>query len=334
VKFGVLLTPIYDAAVPPRQHVAEHREVVALADELGFDVIVAGQHFLGSDLRFYQPVPYLSNLVAAYDRLEVLTGIVLLSLVNAVDIAEQVATLDAVTDGRAIFGIGLGYSDHEFGAFGARRSERVARFEEALALIRQLWSGDEVNFHGRFYTIDGARPSVLPVRSGGVPIWIGAQASASVRRAARLGDAWYAAPFPTHEELRALRVEYLEERCANNLATNGEFPVRRDLVIDETRSAARERAIAWSTARYATYRKWGLDGAVDHTGSVATQLDGDVADRWILGDEASCAEHLARLRDQLGMTQFYLKAHWPGVPHAESMQQLERFGTGVIPLLR
>lgn len=334
MKFGVILTPVYDGTVSPARHIAEHREIVALARELGFDVIGAGQHFLGSELRFYQPVPYLASLAAGHDGLEVLTGIVLLSLVNPIDIAEQLATLDVVTGGGAIFGVGLGYSDHEFGAFGLRRNERVARFEESLALVRRLWSGEEVDFAGRFYRVEGARPAVLPMRPGGVPIWVGAQASVSVRRAARLGDAWYAAPFPTHAQLRTLRAEFLEERAAHGLDLDGEFPVRRDLMIAPSRVEARERAAASSAARYATYRKWGLDGEVDSSGKVVTQLDADIEERWILGDAAACAEQLAALRDELGMTQFYLKPQWVGVPHREAMLQVEQFGRDVIPLLR
>ena len=83
--------------------------------------------------------------------------------------------VDVLTDGKAIFGVGLGYSAHEFAAFGVEPGTRVARFEEALALVRALWSGETVNFQGRFFTVEGApggataagrRPAGLDRRAG------------------------------------------------------------------------------------------------------------------------------------------------------------------------
>ena len=140
-------------------------------------------------------------------------------MVNPVDIAEQMATLDVLTDGRAIFGVGLGYSAHEFAAFGVEPGTRVARFEESLRARPALWSGEKVDFDRRFHSVHGARPSVLPLQPGGPPVWVGGQAAGAVRRAARMGDAWYAPPFPTHAELAQLR--------AAVPATPGEEPACR-----------------------------------------------------------------------------------------------------------
>lgn len=332
MRFGVLLTPIYDASVDPARQIAEHEEVVRTADQLGFDILVAGQHFLGNELRFYQPVPYLTHMSRLAPRMDLLTGVVLLSLVNPVDIAEQMATMDALTGGRAIFGVGLGYSDHEFGAFGMRRQERVRRFEESVALVRQLWSGKPVDFEGEFFQVHDVTPSVLPVRPGGIPIWIGAQASPSARRAGRIGDAWYVAPFPSHEELKVLRREELAERAAAGSPLDGAFPVRRDVVLAPTRAEALQMAVDRTKVRYRTYKKWGLEGNASALADDSAAQE--IASRFVLGDAATCVEHLAGLRDDLGMTEFVFKAHWPGLDHRSSMQQLELFGTDVMPHLR
>jgi len=167
VRFGILLTSVHDASVDPRQQVREHEELVRSAEDLGFDLMVCGQHFLGSELRYYQPVPWLTHLSAVAPTMRAATGIILLSMVNPVDIAEQMATLDVLSDGRAVFGVGLGYSAHEFDAFGVEPGTRVARFEESLRIVRAMWSGDEVDVEGRFHSVRGARPSVLPVQPGG-----------------------------------------------------------------------------------------------------------------------------------------------------------------------
>ena len=121
----------------PRQQRQQHEELVRTAEQLGFDLMVCGQHFLGSELRYFQPVPWLTHMAQVAPTMHAATGIILLSMVNPVDIAEQMATLDVLTDGRAIFGVGLGYSGHEFDAFGVEPGTRVARFEESLRLVKR-----------------------------------------------------------------------------------------------------------------------------------------------------------------------------------------------------
>ena len=244
MRFGILLTSVHDASVDPRQQVREHEELVRSAEDLGFDLMVCGQHFLGSELRYYQPVPWLTHLSAVAPTMRAATGIILLSMVNPVDIAEQMATLDVLSDGRAVFGVGLGYSAHEFDAFGVEPGTRVARFEESLRIVRAMWSGDEVDVEGRFHSVRGARPSVLPVQPGGPPVWVGGQAAGAVRRAARMGDAWYAPPFPTHTELASLRRLFLDTRAAAGLPTDGAFPVRRELLIAPSKEAGVRGGVA------------------------------------------------------------------------------------------
>jgi alkanesulfonate monooxygenase SsuD/methylene tetrahydromethanopterin reductase-like flavin-dependent oxidoreductase (luciferase family) len=331
VRFGILLTSVYDASVDARIQVREHEELVRTAEQLGFDLMVCGQHFLGSELRYFQPVPWLTHMAQVAPSMRTATGIVLLSMVNPVDIAEQMATLDVLTGGRAVFGAGLGYSGHEFDAFGVEPGTRVARFEESLGLVRALWSGETVDYDGRFHSVHGARPAVRPLQAGGPPVWIGGQAAGAVRRAARLADAWYAPPFPSHGQLAELRRLFLDTRAEAGLPTDGDFPLRRELLIASSRAAGTEAALERYRARYETYRKWGLSG--ENTPVDAGALRADIEQQFILGSPAECAEELARLRDELGMTDFVYKPHWPGLPHREAMAQLEEFGTKVLPEL-
>jgi alkanesulfonate monooxygenase SsuD/methylene tetrahydromethanopterin reductase-like flavin-dependent oxidoreductase (luciferase family) len=331
MRFGILLTSVYDASIDPRRQRREHEELVQTAEQLGFNLMVCGQHYLGSELRYFQPVPWLTHMAQLAPSLQAATGIVLLPMVNPVDIAEQMSTLDVLTDGRAIFGVGLGYSAHEFEAFGVKAGTRVARFSESLALVRALWSGNQVDFEGRFFSVHGARPSVRPLQPGGPPVWIGGQAAGAVTRAARLADAWYSPPFPTHDELAALRQLFLRTREEHGLSTTGDFPLRRELLIASSREAATEEALVRYRARYETYRKWGLSGENTPVEQPGDAIRDDIADRFILGTARECADRLSALGSELGMTHFIYKAHWPGLPHREAMTQLEEFGTKVVP---
>ena len=332
MRFGILLTSVHDASVDPRQQVHEHEELVRAAEQFGFDLMVCGQHFLGSELRYYQPVPWLTHLSAVAPTMRAATGIILLSMVNPVDIAEQMSTLDVLSDGRAVFGVGLGYSAHEFDAFGVEPGTRVARFEESLRIVRAMWSGDEVDVEGRFHSVRRARPSVLPVQPGGPPVWVGGQASGAVRRAARMGDAWYAPPFPTHTELASLRQLFLDTRAAAGLPTDGAFPVRRELLIASSKESGFEAALQRYRARYEVYRKWGLSGENTPMQS-GDEVRADIEDRFVMGSPAECADALGALEADLGMTEFVFKPHWPGLPHREAMSPLETFGTEVVPKL-
>ncbi len=330
LAFGILPTPIYGAETPYRQQLDEHVELVTTAEQLGFSLMSCGQHFVGTELRYYQPVPYLGYLAQHAATMRALIGISLLSMVNPVETAESVATLDAVTDGRVVFGAALGYADREFKAMGVDPKQKISRFEEGLTLVRAMWSGEEVNVTGKHWSVEGVLPSVQPVQSGGPPVWVGGQSTPAVRRAARLGDAWYVPPFPSHDELRTLRAEYLQVRQEHGLSTDGEFPVRRELIVAGSRDEARRIARERSELRYRTYARWGLSGENQPTHG---ESGIDVDSHFLLGSPEEVVDQLGRLQQELGMTLFLFKSHWQGLSHGEAMKQLELFGTAVVPQL-
>lgn len=334
VKFGLLLTAVHDAGVPPAQQIAEHRELVQLADQLGFDVMVCGQHFLGTELRYYQPVPYLTHMAQFGPSMRVATGILLLAMLSPVQVAEELATLDVVTGGRATLGVAVGYADKEFVALGVDKADRGPRFDEAIELIKALWTGDPVEHAGRFFRFDGtAQASVLPEQKPRPPIWVGGNSKAAVRRAARTGDAWYVPPFPTHAALKELLEVFAEERVRHGLPPAPELPVRREVIVSDSKEEARKGAAMRSKARYRTYLQWGLGADLADTGGSFGEANEEETDgRFFLGPPEEIAASLARLRDETGMTHFVFKPQWPGLPHAEAMAQLEQFGTEVVPL--
>ena len=100
-----------------------------------------------------QTLPALARLAAGAGTMRVGATVILLPLLNPVDVAEQVATLDVITEGRFVFGVGLGYRDEENEAFGIAPGERVPRLVEGLEVIKRLWAEDEVTHHGRFFRL-------------------------------------------------------------------------------------------------------------------------------------------------------------------------------------
>ena len=327
VRFGLLLTSVHDRSVPVHQQIAEHRELISVAVEHGFDLVVAGQHFAAPTLRYLQPIPYLTSIAMAFPSVSVATGILLLPLHHPLTVAEEVATMDAVTGGRVIMGVGIGYRQDEFDAFGIDRTTRTERFEESVEIIRAMWTGQPLTHHGRFFRFDNVELSTLPIQQPNPPIWVGAQAEASVRRAARVGDAWYAAPFPSNRELIHLYQVYLEERAAHGNRAMVAIPVRREVYIADSPAEAEAAVSAGALSRYGAYRTWGLD--VDDGLGRSDWLD----NRFVLGSPSDVAEGLSHLMDQVDHSHFIYKPQWPGHDHAHAMSQLERFGAEVIPLL-
>lgn len=310
----------------------EHEQLVDLAERHGFDFIGVGQHFLTPDLRYYQPVPYLTYLGTQAPSLRLATFILLLPLHHPVDVAEQVATMDVVSGGRAVMGVGLGYADHEFAAFGVDKRTRVSRFEESLEVIAALWSGSAHRWEGRHFAIDPLVSGVLPIQRPGPPIWSAGQSERAVRRAARVADAWCVPPFVTHEELVKLAAVFTEERERVGKAPAKEFPIRRELVIADSMEEAVRGAAARAQGRMATYVRWGL--GADYEADRLTGWDAaTLRSRFVMGTAQDCAAQLDDLRARTGMTHFSIKPQWPGLDHSRAIEQVERFVSDVAPLL-
>jgi alkanesulfonate monooxygenase SsuD/methylene tetrahydromethanopterin reductase-like flavin-dependent oxidoreductase (luciferase family) len=332
LRFGLQLTSVHPATDPADRHLAEHEELVRLAEQLQFDFIGVGQHFLTPELRYYQPIPYLAHMGSIAPSLRLATFILLLPLHNPIDIAEQMATLDGISGGRAIMGVGLGYADHEFEAFGVAKQERVARFEESLTVIRALWSGSGGKHEGEHFPIADLQASALPVQRPGPPIWSAGQTKVAVRRAARTADGWCVPPFLTHAQVVELTACFNEERQRCGLRPALEFPLRREMVIADSMEKAVAGAAARSESRMGTYVKWGM--GQDYTSGDLTGVDtGNLKERYVLGSPEDCAAQIDELRQQVGMTHFVIKPQWPGLPHGEAIEQVLRFGSEVVPLL-
>jgi alkanesulfonate monooxygenase SsuD/methylene tetrahydromethanopterin reductase-like flavin-dependent oxidoreductase (luciferase family) len=193
IKIGIFLNTNYGADENVAARLREAVEQVRMARDYGFRSVCVGQHFL-TEYQKMQPIPLLSRLVPETGDMQLLPGILLLPLFHPAYVAEELATLDVMSGGRLIFGIGVGYRDVEFEAFGVRKADRGARLEESLEIIKRLWVEDEVSFEGRFFRIPKVQVRTRPLQRPHPPIWVAAQADAGVRRAARVGDVLFLNP--------------------------------------------------------------------------------------------------------------------------------------------
>ena len=180
--------------------------------DMGWDSVFSGQHFLNEgNNQQLQLVPYMSRLMAEAGELKTGLGVMLINLLNPIYIAETVATMDVMSGGNFVFGVGLGYRDVEFDAFNVPRGSRVKRFEEYLDIVTRLWAGEAVTYDGPMCKLNEATMNLRPIQQPRPPIWFAANNDAAIRRAARLGDNWFINPHSTVATVRRQMVIYREE---------------------------------------------------------------------------------------------------------------------------
>lgn len=190
-KVGYLL-PTRESVMQGRPAAGPLLKLAEQAEELGYDSIWIGDSLL--DRPRHEPLVMLAGVAARTKRVLLGTGVLLPALRNPVQLAHQVATLDQISEGRIILGIGIS-PDHpgshaEFAAVGAPFEKRVGRVLESMRLCRALWTGEPVTWDGR-WRLENAVIGPVPHRKGGPPIWMGGDSPGAMQRAARYFDGWF-----------------------------------------------------------------------------------------------------------------------------------------------
>ncbi len=168
-------------------------ELVTLAqriDRCGYDSLWVGDH-IAFAIPILDPLLQLAQAAVASRRLVLGTSVYLLPLRHPGPVAKQVATLDHLTEGRLIFGVGVGGEfPKEYALAGVPMSERGARLSEGIAVLRKLWTGESVAHDGKFYPFPEVRMQPPARQAGGPPIWCGGRSEAALKRTGRLADGW------------------------------------------------------------------------------------------------------------------------------------------------
>lgn len=337
-KFGIMVMPQHPRSDAPVERFRQTVALTRLARDAGFDSIACGQHFLAPPYQNLQSIPLLARLAAESGSMSLVLSVVLLPLYNPTVLAEDVASLDVISEGRVVFGVGLGYRDVEYQAAGIRRAERIPRFEEALTLIRRLWTEDDVTFHGRHFRLDHATCTIRPVQRPHPPIWVAANNDSAISRAGRLGCAWLVNPHATTQTLVRQTALYRAALAAAgqeiDSAGDLEFPIIKELHVADTHEDALAVARPYLEKKYRAYADWGQDKELPGNESFRVSFDALAEDRFILGSIDEVVEQIEAQRRRLGVNHFIFRIWWPGMPAEHAYRVVEMLGAHVLPKFR
>jgi probable F420-dependent oxidoreductase len=302
LTFGVQLS------IKPPQ---EQFDLVRRIEALGFDAVFTGDH-----VSFHNPLYESMTLLASYvpitQRLRLGTAVYLLALRRPAIAAKITATLDVLSGGRFVFGVGVGGENpKEFELCGVPHGERGARVSEAIDAVRALWRDTPATFKGRFTSFEAVSIDPKPVQRPGPPIWVGGRSDAALARAGRQGDGWVA--YVVQPERFAQSLDKIRAAAAGAGRTLERFTAAHLAFVTVGRD--------WELAK----RVW-----VEHLTTRYAQDFEPLARKYgIIGTPAQCAEQIARFRDA-GCT--YVILNPIGDPRDER-EQVERLAADVVPRL-
>lgn len=329
MKLGLFLSGQHPQGVSAAEAVRDHVEQVATARDVGFSSVWAGQHFLSDPFQMFQSIPLLARVAAEAEGLTIGPGIVLLTLLNPVEVAENAATLDAIADGRYVLGVGFGYREVENAAFGVEAG-RSNLFESKLGVVRRLLAGEEVTAAGDDYRLDGARLTLTP--ESPPPIWIAANSDAAVRRAARLGDSWFINPHTRLDELERQVGLFHREREANGRPPVENLPIIKEVCVAPTDQEAIETARPYLEGKYEAYVDWGQSEVLPPGDTLRREWEELTGGgRFVLGSPATCAAQISEHVDRLGVDHLICRVQWPGMPQEAVLRSLRLLAEAVLP---
>jgi probable F420-dependent oxidoreductase len=336
MKFGLYSS----IANPPRgEHIDRCiDEVIAeaqLAESCGFDSCFFGEHHQDADGFLPSPLIVATAVAARTRTLRVGTSVILLPLHHPVHLAEDAITLDLVSKGRLVIGVGIGYQPADFRAFSVPVDERVARFEESVQILRLCWAGEPFSFRGKHYDLEDVRIMPRPYQKGGPPLWIGASVEAAARRAGRIADGFVGTPSTGMANAAALATAYQD--AARAARRPAHVVQMRDAWVASTRAEAE----AVYGPHVMTAYKYYWDNKLAEFRAIPAgtpfTLENLAPDRLVLGDPETCAREFHRWHAATGAETFLLRfrhAHSGGPPHQKIMEAIELFGERVIPRCR
>jgi alkanesulfonate monooxygenase SsuD/methylene tetrahydromethanopterin reductase-like flavin-dependent oxidoreductase (luciferase family) len=297
MQVGFHLTPFWSPTDrPPSQILDEAIEVIAAASKMGYAWASMGQHWISHPTVWPQPFPFLARIAPVTGSMRLKTSVLLLPLLNPVEVAENVATLDHLCHGRLTVGVSIGYRENELQAAGLVRRDRVPKFTESIGVMKRLWAGETVTHRGRYIRLEQARLGFTPYQQPHPPIEVGAQSEGATRRAAQIADGVFFGPQVAWADIWRLADVYRQARTEAGHADVGILGASRALVVGRDHEDAANRARRYLERTFSMYRTWEMQ----ESSMVELQLgfEKNLADWTIHGSPVDCVETMLEARER------------------------------------
>jgi len=302
LKLGIALPQVFHDG---RINTELIREFAESAEQLGYADLWLTERILGAG-NILDPVALLAYAAACVPSIRLGVSVIILNLRNPVQLAKALSSLDQLSGGRLTVGVGLGGRTDIYPAFGVNQERPVARFTEALAVMRALWNEQRASSQGERWRLEGVAMEPKPLQKP-LPVWLGGHATTALRRAARLGDGWMGAGATPNEEfydeIRQVR-GFLKELGRDEAS----FPLSKRIYISVDRDEAKARGQLAA-------------GMLGQYGNPAM-----AERRGLAGTPAQCVEVLRRMRDA-GLNHLLLH------PYGDPLKQLDLLTSEVAPEL-
>ena len=215
-------------------------DLATRCEDLGFDSVWASEHVFNvsyvydriGDKPYYEPLTVLTYVAAKTSTIGLGTSVLVLPYHNPIRLAKVAATLDVLSGGRMMLGVGVGVIEQELEAMGSPFAERGAITDETIAIMKELWTNEDPSYQGKYHSFSGMKFTPKPVQKPHIPIIIGGTSKAAIRRAARSGAAWH--PTALSPEVLAQGMEYLKEQAVTAGRDPSEVEVSVSAAIGST----------------------------------------------------------------------------------------------------
>ena len=308
---------------------------VLLGEELGFDSVWLEEHHGVKNHYWPSPLMGLAGVARHTERILLGTDILVMPFYHPVRVAEDVAMLDMISNGRLILGAAIGYKPDEFALYQVPLEKRGERFAEALCLIKELWSRDEVNFSGKYYQVPGLRIEPKPKQKPHPPLWLGGWGKLSLGRAAQIGDAWVPGPTASLEKLiEAQGIYHANLKKLKIDPSSRAHPLTREVVIAENEPLAREMAEKHLLINYRDEYGGGvwkhpLIGNEDPAS--ISEFEAISRERFLVGSPEVIIRQIESFRSYLDFDHLICRLYFPGMPHEFIMNELRLLAKEVFP---
>jgi alkanesulfonate monooxygenase SsuD/methylene tetrahydromethanopterin reductase-like flavin-dependent oxidoreductase (luciferase family) len=329
---------MYDQPLPPPSRVAEFcaqlLEEGEQAERHGFDGVFFPERHARTECLFPPPLVIIAALAVRTKKIDLGTAVLQPPLYNPIHLAEDVAMIDNLSQGRVRLGIGMGYHPDYFNLFGVPLKERFSRFEESIEILRGVWSAEgEYSFRGKRYRFDNITLSPKPYQPSGPPLWIGAAYPEAIRRAGRVGDGWIILPFWDSVETLKKQADLYREESTRHGRRPRVILMRDGFVARSQENAERTFGELW-VQDMLYYFRYGLLTPSSEFQSEADFTVAKMKKFLVMGDPSTCIERAKYWSEAVGADYLIIRGRVPLGPRREdSLDSIQLFGEEVLPHL-